>query len=323
MIEGILAAAGATFALTMGGSGMAPAFASALGARIVGRTRAALLFGAFVCLGAMLLGPGVARTLGSGLVGPGTLGPASAAVVLVAAAVSMLIANLLGVPQSTSWVTVASISVVGVASSSLRTDVILTRLLPAWVLLPAASFLVTKAAMRPFYPLRPSNFHRIEWITRNQRTLRALVLGSSCFVALAIGSNNVANVVAPLTASGLLDEQSAFALAAPLFAVGAVLFRAPCRTVGCAIVPLGSVTASVVNVVTGTCLLAASVLGIPQSLVQIMTASVIAVRWVKDGPEETAAHAPVRKVLLLWLISPVVAAVLTALLLSVPLNQAP
>lgn len=307
----------AAFAMNMGGSGLAPAFSSALGARLVSRRLAPVLFGVFVCLGAMLLGSQVARTLGKDLVAVEHLNQTAALVVVTSAAASLLLANVLGVPQSTSWVTVASISTVGLLHSSLNTETLFHRLIPAWLLLPCAAFLLTRVSLSLFYPLRPDNFRRIEWLTRRQRALKGFVLASSCLVAFSIGSNNVANVVAPIAAAGILDPILGFALSAPLFGLGAALLTRPSRTVGTAIVPLGPIAATIVNLVTGLLLLTASVFGIPQSLVQIMTASVIAVRWVKDGPEAVANHAPLRKVLLLWIISPLIAALITWLLLPV------
>jgi sulfate permease len=306
-LEVALLGVSALFAVNMGGSGLAPAFSVALGARLIERRPAILLFTAFVVLGALTLGGFVARTLGTGLVSPGTLDHRSALVVLASATGALLVANLLRIPQSTSWVTVFSIAVVGLLHGDLNTDTILHRLLPAWLLLPALSFALTAGALRLLYPLTPRNVRLHEHLTRHERTLRALVLGSSCYVATAIGSNNVANVVGPLVAARATETVPAFCLFAPVFGLGAVLLRGPADTVGTRIVPLGLVTATVTNLVVGTVLLAASWWGIPQSLVQLNAGAVVGVLLVKDGFHRGVRHGTLRQMVRLWFVTPLLA----------------
>jgi len=304
------------FALNMGGSGLAPAFAGTLGAGLVRRRTAVCLFAGFVLFGALVLGGFVAKTLGRDLVPVETLREPVVLCVLLSAAVTMFLANLLKIPQSTSWVTVFAIATVGVHFGNLQPDTILQRLLPAWIGLPAASFLLTAAVTRLFYPLRLANLRAHERMVKHGRTMSVLAVAASCYVALAIGSNNVANVVGPLSAAGVVDVVDGFVLIAPLFGLGALLFRAPAETVGNAIVPLGLATATITNVITGSLLLVASLLGIPQSLVQINAASIIAVSLVKEGSWSLMPAPVLRKIGLLWLASPIIAAVLTAVLLN-------
>src|SRR5215472_19039322 len=58
----------ALFALNMGGAGFTPSFSAALGAKLIHRVPAILLFTLCVGIGAFLVGPHVAKTLGEGLV---------------------------------------------------------------------------------------------------------------------------------------------------------------------------------------------------------------------------------------------------------------
>jgi len=314
-IHVLLLATSLFFALNMGGSGLAPAFASTLGARLVSRRIAVCLFSVFVLIGALGFGGFVAKTLGKDLVPEQTLNENVVLCVLLSASGALFLANLLKIPQSTSWVTVFAIATVGLHFANLNADTILYRLLPAWVGLPLTSFLLTLAVTRFFYPLRPANMRSHERIAKHGRAMNALALSTSCYVAFAIGSNNVANVVGPLSATGVIDVVDGFLLVAPLFGVGAILFRAPAETVGSAIAPLGLATATIVNLVTGSLLLFASWLGIPQSLVQINAASIIAVSLVKEGSWFLMPVVVLRKIGLLWVASPLIAAVLTAIFL--------
>jgi PiT family inorganic phosphate transporter len=188
--------------------------------------------------------------------------------------------------------------------------------LPAWIGLPVVSFIVTSLLLRPVLPFRPSNARFLEILSRNERTLRVLTLATSCYVATAIGANNVANVVGPLSASGVVDVRDGFYLVAPLFGLGAVIFRGPAETMGRKIVPLGLFTAMVANFVTASVLLYASSRGIPQSLVHINAAAVIAVSWRK----ETSWHLmPLRRlagIASAWVLTPMIAGALTFLFLK-------
>lgn len=312
----LLLATSLFFALNMGGSGLAPAFAGTLGAGLVRRRTAVCLFAAFVLVGALCLGGLVAKTLGKDLVPAQTLSENVVLCILLSAAATLFLANLLKIPQSTSWVTVFAIATVGIHFDNLQPDTILYRLLPAWIGLPVASFLLTTVVTRFFYPLRLANLRAHERIVRHGRTMNVLAISASCYVALAIGSNNVANVVGPLAAAGVVDVLEGFVLVAPFFGIGALLFRAPAETVGSAIVPLGLATATITNVITGSLLLVASWLGIPQSLVQINAASIIAVSLVKEGSWSLMPAPVLRKIGLLWLASPLIAAALTAIFLN-------
>lgn len=316
-IEASLLACGAVFALNMGGSGLAPSFSVALGAKLMPRRLAALVYGVFVIAGALLLGKLVAKTLSGGIVPAEAMTQARVLCILGAATVALFVANALRVPQSTSWVTVFALVAAGYHIGRVQTDVLLQRLLPAWVLLPVVAFVLTWLVLRVLYPLRPSNFRLHERLRRHERGFRWVVLATSCYVAMAIGSNNVGNVVGPLAAAGVLDIPLGLAIMAPLFGLGALLFPAPAQTVGKSIVPIGPVAASVVSVVVGTLLLVASWYGIPQSLVQLNAAAVIAVWRVKEDALAAREHPVLRRMLLLWLVTPAISIVLVLVLLRI------
>lgn len=305
------------FALNMGGSGMAPAFSVALGANIIKRHKAVALYIVFVAAGALIFGKYVAKTLGSGLIPAEIFNEKLTLIVIFSAASALFIANLLKIPESTSWVIVFAISAAGVYYSNLNRGTILYRILPAWILLPITSFLLSFLLARIFYPLRGSNFKLFEYFSKHEWKMKAFVLSGSCYVAMAIGANNVANVVGPLSAAGLIDTMAGLAIISPVFGLGGAVFRSPSKTVGREIVPLGVFTATIVNFTFGSLLILASWLGIPQSCVQMNAFSIFAVSLVKDGSSHVLRHQVIRKMMLLWVITPVIASGLTILLLRI------
>ncbi len=56
------------FAINMGASGVAPSFAATYGGKLIKKKVALIIFSVFVILGALILGRGVALTIGKALI---------------------------------------------------------------------------------------------------------------------------------------------------------------------------------------------------------------------------------------------------------------
>ncbi len=124
------------FSLNMGASGIAPSFASAYGAKLIKKKSALVLFGFFVILGAFVLGKGVAVTLGKGLLPKEVMNLDVVLVILVAASLSLFLANILRIPQSTSQVTVCAIVGAGLYFRQINLKALYFKILPMWVRVP-------------------------------------------------------------------------------------------------------------------------------------------------------------------------------------------
>jgi sulfate permease len=305
------------FALNMGGAGFSPSFSAALGSGILRRRIALLLFGLCVAVGALTLGGNVAKTLGAGFVPADTIDHKSALILIAAATGALFVANLAKIPESTSWVTVFAIAALGLSRGNLDTDVILFKLLPAWLTIPPIAFLITFALTRSLYPLRGWNYRFYEHLTKHEWKLRAMVILSSCYLAVAVGANNVANVVGPLAAAGVFDVESGMMLFTPMFVIGAMIFHRSTTTIGSDVVPLGLYSAVIINVVVGSMVLVISWIGMPQSIVQAQVLSVFGIALAKEGSYELLRHKMIRRIAVLWIVSPLIAAALVVLQLLV------
>lgn len=310
------------FAMNMGASGIAPAFAAAWGGKSIDKKGAVILFGIFVILGALVLGRNVSMTLGKNLLPGNFLTFDVVLVVLTSAALCLFLANLLKIPQSTSQVTVGAIVGAGLYFKSLYWKTLFFKILPMWVILPLSSYFVTLLLYRNIYPPEHDNLHLYEKIFAHRKKLRVASLVVSCYVAFAIGSNNVANAVGPLYGARIVDIVLGLALISPLFGLGAwTMGEANLTTAGKAIVPIGVVSSTVVSFVTATLLIFASVLGIPQSLVQLNLASIFAVGCLKNGHEHTMDLHITKKTFLVWIITPLLAIGFSYLLLLLFLGR--
>lgn len=303
------------FAINMGASGIAPSFAAAYGGKLIEKKRAIALFSVFVVIGACVLGSNVAKTLGSGLLPGRLINPDVVLIILASATISLFIANLAGVPQSTSQVTVFSIAGVGLFLGGLNINTIFFRIIPTWVILPLLAYAATFILYKKIYPPEHDNLHIYERVFANAKKIRATTIFVSCYVAFAIGSNNVANAAGPLYGAGILDAWLGLAMISPLFGLGAVLLgKKTIDTAGHEIVPLGLVSSTIVSFITATLLIIASCLGIPQSLVQLNIFSIFAISCLKNGHKDTIDYHVTKKTFKIWIITPLISLFISYLL---------
>ncbi len=318
--------------VNMGGSGTAPSFATAYGSGILRKEFIPGLFGLFVILGALLAGKNTAVTLGKGILPSESLDYTLTTIILFSVTLSLLFANLLGVPQSTSQSTVFALVAPATYLHELNARKVFLEIVPTWVILPIVSFgivyFIGKVLIKRFDEKHPGYF----FTDKRQNFFRWVVIITSCYVAFSIGSNNVANAAGPVTSmitnelninpSGqnfLLIMILSTLIIAPSFGIGSSIFgRKLMIKTGIEIVQLGKVEASIISFITATLLLAASVSkGIPTSLVQLNTFAILALSVTKKGWKETFSNSVVKRLWLIWLIAPFIAFAISYLLTMV------
>lgn len=316
-------------AVNMGASGTAPSFSAAYGADIIRKDLIPGLFGIFVFAGALIAGKKVALTIGKGVLPGEMMGITLTTIILAAVGLSLLLANWLKVPQSTSQSTIFALIGPAVYFDVLQTRKLLVEIIPTWFILPVVAFVLTYLIGRFIYnPVKKRGIISFEQLSRHA-FLRLLVVLASLYVAFAIGSNNVANAAGPI-ASMISNELKIsadggnFALVlilatlvvAPCFGIGSSLMgHRVIETTGKEIIAFGPLGATLISVITATLLLLASVTrGIPTSLVQMNAAAIIALAITKTGWRETLRRTSVKRLFVIWIISPLIALGLSLLL---------
>jgi len=277
----------------MGGSNFGASFAAAYGGRILTKKSSQVLFTLFVILGALSIGRPVVHTLSNKIIPSELINVSTLIIILASATVSIFIANLLGVPQSTSLVTVGSLLGVGLYFGHVYTKTFFY-LIPFWVGLPIIGYVLTYLLGKIIYPPRKSNFWIYEKLVNQRERLKKFVIIASCYNAFSVGTNNVANAVGPMVGAGVIGGAVGLGVTAPLFGVGSFIFHNHLKTTGQKIVPLGILTATIICFVTGTLMIMASIFGVPQSFVMIKVACVFAIGGLKNGHKLTFGN-PVTK----------------------------
>jgi sulfate permease len=319
-------------AINMGGSGTSPAFAAAYGANMLRRDLIPALFGIAVFLGAILAGKKVTMTISKGILPAEMMGFTLVTIILIAISISLLIANLLRVPQSTSQSTVFALIGPAMYFGVLNKEKVLFEILPTWFITPVIAFIIVYLIGKYIYhPLKQRKIIEFEKI--NQYPFwHTIVIFTALYVAFAIGSNNVANASGPIVSMlsnslQIAENDANFILLvivstliiAPCFGIGSSIFGAGIvETTGKEIVDFGPLGATLISIVTASLLLMASVTkGIPTSLVQMNTAAIIALSVCKTGWQETLSRSSVKKLVTIWIIAPLISLILSFLMVVI------
>ncbi|GGE17342.1 sulfate permease CysP [Marinithermofilum abyssi] len=294
------------FAMNIGASGAAASMGIAYGAGAVPRRRWALLLcGIGVFLGAVFGGGEVVKTIGSGLIPSSLITVKLAVIILSSAALSLFLANLLGIPLSTSEVTVGAVIGAGIAFQSFYAKKLLV-VVSFWVLVPAAAFLLALAAGKCAAYLEGRRFRRPGW----KKGLTFLLAGAGFLEAVSAGANNVANSVGPLVGAGLISVNQGVIFGGAFVALGAVLMGGKVlETNGKRITDITLLEGTSISATGGALVLAASFMGMPVPLTQVTTSAIIGIGTVKRGMSIWQKRVIVQ-MMKVWLVSPVISLVI-------------
>ena len=83
--------------------------------------------------------------------------------------------------------------------------------------------------------------------------------------------------------------------------------------------PLGVVSASLVSLIVSTFIIGCSILGLPAPYVQFSSMSILAIHTVKEekNHSETLAHPITKKMLKIWVFTPILSIAVSYLLLNI------
>lgn len=123
----------------IGGSSTGVAFGPVVGAGLLSKATAAGLMSVFVLLGGWTVGRNVIETMGGRIVPSSEFTLQASIVILVFVGLAMLVANLFGVPVSTSMTAVGAIAGFGLAKGSLDFAV-MGRIVSWWLVAPIIGF---------------------------------------------------------------------------------------------------------------------------------------------------------------------------------------
>ena len=297
-------------ALNMGISGFSVSFAPSFGSNVLSKNKAALLYGLCVVAGGCLIGPRVVETLVK-KISYTELSLLSGGIIIASSAITMFLSNALKVPQSTSFVTVASFVGSGLFYGSVNWHTVGKILIFAMVF-SVVSFILTIFIKRKIYPPRHGNLGFYENFFVHREKFKRFIIIHDMYAGFSVGTNNVANVVAPLAGLSGMGNLFWLFIMSPFFGLGAFLAgERVIKSVSKDIIPVGEFSASIVSFITATFVLMASLLGLPTPYVQFTTFSLLGISCVKDGFKVTAEKSIVKRIFWVWVLVPVFTALLS------------
>jgi sulfate permease len=286
------------FAMNIGASGAAASMGVAYGSGAVPKARHALLIcAAGVFAGAVLGGGEVVKTISAGIIPQDIINVKIVLIIIISATSSLFVANLLGIPLSTSEVTVGSVVGVGIAYQVLFVNSLLVIML-FWVIVPVAAFGLAWIFGKGLYTLQNKG------ILQDRPWLTVILIFAGFLEAFSAGMNNVANAVGPLVGAGLISVSKGIWIGGAFVALGAILLgKKVLETNGKKITSYSKPEGILISG-TGACLvIVSSIFGLPVPLTQITSSAIIGLGMAKNGSEILHKHI-VKKIIRIWIVSP-------------------
>ena len=325
---------------SLGANDAANVFGTAVGTRMIRFQTAAIVCGIFVILGAVISGAGTTETLGE-LGSINALPGAFAA--CIAAGLSVYLMTKAGLPVSTTQAIVGAIVGWNIYTGSTTNIKVLITIVGTWILCPIISGLIAMlffTITKKF--LRKSKLH----LLRLDAYTRAALLLAGAFGAYSLGANNIANVmgvfvpISPFTELNILNvltlssQGQLFLLGGLAIAVGVITYsKKVMLTVGSDLLRLTPVAAFIVVIAHSIVLFVFASKGIsnflisinlppiplvPVSSSQAVVGAVIGIGLLKGGKEVRWNIAG--KITIGWIILPVIAALISFVVLFVLQN---
>ncbi len=285
---------------SLGANDAANVFGSAVSSRMLKFWTAAILAASFVLMGALLQGQSGIETL-KGL----TLFTYNQAVIAsVAAACTVTVMTLFGLPVSTSQAVVGAILGVGILNRQLNVAG-LGKVVLCWVGTPVGAVIIGILV----YKLLAAIANRIDLnLFQSDMLLRLCLIVAGSYGAFALGANNVANVTAVFVGAGMLNLFSATLIGGLSIGLGILTFsRRVMETVGKKLVRLDPFSALVVVLAEAITVHIYAVVGVPVSTSQAVIGAVLGVGIVKGI--NTIQRRTLVHVFLAWFITPMVASI--------------
>jgi inorganic phosphate transporter, PiT family len=282
---------------SLGANDASNVFGSAVSSKMVRFWTAALLAAVFILIGAVLSGRAGIETL-SGLT---RLNIHQAVISSVAAALTVTLMTLLGLPVSTSQAVVGAILGIGILNGQINLAG-LGKVVGCWFGTPVGACLFSLLLFATLGPL----YNRMNLtLFQSDRLLRTGLIAAGCYGAYALGANNVANVTAVYVGAGMISVLDASILGGASIALGVLTFSRPVmETVGKKLVRLDPFSALVVVLSLALTVHVYTLIGVPVSTSQAVIGAVLGIGIIKGA--STVSNQTLKSILLAWFLTPVV-----------------
>jgi PiT family inorganic phosphate transporter len=283
---------------SLGANDAANCFGSAVASRMVKFRTAAVLCALFVVVGALVEGRAGIETLKELT----AVSLEQAVVITVAAALTVSLLTVLGLPASTSQAAVGAILGIGFFNQEINLAG-LGKVVACWFGTPVGAVL----AALVLYRILGTAYNRLPIsLFQSDMLLRAGLIAAGSYASYTLGANNVANATAVFVGAGTLSVFAAALIGGLSIALGVLTYsRGVMETVGRKLVRLDPFSALVVVLAGGVTVHFYTVLGVPVSTSQAVIGAVLGIGIIKGA--RTIQRATFYGILSGWFLTPPIA----------------
>jgi PiT family inorganic phosphate transporter len=280
---------------SLGANDASNVFGTAVSSKMLRFWTAACLAAAFVVLGALLSGQAGIETL-KGLT---DFNIEQAVISSVAAALTVTLMTVFGLPVSTSQAVIGSIIGIGLINNQLNVQG-LGKVAACWIGTPVGAAFI---AIGVYYGLG-FLYNRLKLnLFQSDGLLRICLIAAGSYGAYALGANNVANVTAVFVGAGMLSVFVAALVGGASISLGILTFSRPVmKTVGQKLVQLDPFSALVVVLALAITMHIYTIVGVPVSSSQAVVGGVLGIGIIKGV--QTVNRRTLINILLAWLLTP-------------------
>ncbi|MHC1585469.1 MAG: inorganic phosphate transporter [Candidatus Syntropharchaeia archaeon] len=315
---------GAAFymAWNIGANDLANSMGDVVGARVLDLKRVIIFAGIMDFAGVILCGSRVTKTVAKGIVPLSAINNDfviyGALAALIGTGIWITIATYLRLPISTSHSIVGGMLGFGLACAFFGEIslfqikwITLLRIVASWIISPISGLILSFIIFRS---IRKFLIERVEDVKKLENIFGFFLICSSCYVAFAHGSNDVANAIGPLSAAlGLVGEELPFYILAfggfgIVFGLATWGYRV-IETIGKNITEITPSRGFSADLATATTVITCSYLGLPVSTTHTLVGAVIGIGLAGGLPINLSI---VRKIIFSWVVTLPVAAGISA-----------
>ncbi|CAN2044005.1 Phosphate transporter family [Candidatus Magnetomoraceae bacterium gMMP-1] len=289
---------------SLGANDSANIFGTGVTTGVIKYQTAVILTAVFLMFGAFLEGSKCMKTISE----LSTLIPMEAFCCTLAAAITMTILTMLAIPASASQAVIGTVFGAGILSQTADFSK-LYKIILCWVATPVSGIILGYVIYRVLQFILNKI---VKSLTLRNRLYFIGILLAGSYGAYSLGANNVANVTGVYVDAGILTSKMAVIIGGLSIALGVLTYsKKVMMTVGKGIVPLDPFSAFVVVLSEALTLHIFTQIGVPVSSSQAVVGAVIGVGVV--GNVQTVRLKMLIKIAIGWILTPVVAGMLTFL----------
>lgn len=273
-----------------------------------------LLFAVILAFaGALLLGEGVAKTVGNSILASNIeVNQVIVMTVLISSAIWLILASAFGLPISTTHATIGSIIGIGVflwGATGLNWGMILY-LTMWWILSPVVGFFGTYFAYKIMYKYKENRLKGFQDYEGYEKKFAIVILIAICITAFSRAGNDCSNAVGIVVGVGEIDVGFLLIITGLSLACGlVVLGRVVIKNLG-EMTELRPSTAFAAQLPTAAIMLIGTIQKIPLSGSHMLVASLVGLAKASKTPMKKGLW----KIILVWILTFPVAAILSIII---------